>query len=71
MIKDFAQDILYEKKEGVARITINRPRAHNAPTTNTMKEMSEAFRDAEFDPAIGVVVLSRVLVIRHSVPAVI
>lgn len=67
---DFA-DILTRKNRGVARIVINRPQAHNAPTTNTMKEMLEALRDAEFDSTIGVVVLYRVLVIRHSVPAVI
>ena len=52
------EDILYEKKGGVARITINRPQAYNAFTTNTMKEMAEAFSDAELDPAIGVVVLT-------------
>ena len=51
-------DILYEKKEGVARITINRPQTYNAFTTNTMKEMAEALGDAELDPAVGVVVLT-------------
>ena len=52
------QDILYEKKAGIAKITINRPHVYNAFTTNTMKEISEALTDAEFDPAVGVVVLT-------------
>ena len=52
------QDILYEKKNGVAKITINRPHVYNAFTTHTMREISEALSDAEFDPAIGVVVLT-------------
>jgi naphthoate synthase len=50
-------DILYEKKDGIARITINRPQAYNAFTTDTTKEMAEAFEDAEFDADVGVVVL--------------
>jgi dihydroxynaphthoic acid synthetase len=51
-------NILYDKKDGVARITINRPQTYNAFTTNTMKEMVEVLSDAELDPAVGVVVLT-------------
>lgn len=51
-------DILYEKKPGVARITINRPDALNAFTTRTTKELAEAFEDACYDDRIGVVVLT-------------
>lgn len=51
------EDIIYEKKDGVARITINRPHAYNAFTTRTMKEIAEAVTDAERDTKIGVVVL--------------
>jgi len=57
-VKMQVSDILYEKKEGMARITINRPKKYNAFTTNTMKEIAQAFSDAELDPAIGVVVLT-------------
>lgn len=52
------EDILYEKKNGVARIAINRPQAMNAFRTRTLEEMMEAVQDAAEDGAIGVIVLS-------------
>jgi naphthoate synthase len=52
------QDILYGKKDGVAKITINRPQAYNAFTTCTLKEIAQALTDAELDSDIGVVVLT-------------
>jgi naphthoate synthase len=51
------KDIIYEKKEGIAKITINRPHAYNAFTSNTLRELALAFEDADRDPAVGVVVL--------------
>ncbi|MBM3118702.1 MAG: 1,4-dihydroxy-2-naphthoyl-CoA synthase [Chloroflexi bacterium] len=51
-------DILYEKRPGVARITINRPDALNAFTTHTTKELAVALEDACYDDRIGVVVLT-------------
>lgn len=51
-------DIIYEKRPGVARITINRPEAFNAFTSHTMKEMVEALGEAADDDRIGVVVLT-------------
>ena len=51
-------DILYEKKNGVAWITINRPETRNAFRTITVAELTDAFLDARWDPAIGVVVLT-------------
>jgi naphthoate synthase len=51
-------DILYEKTDGVAWITINRPEVRNAFRTRTVRELTEAFEDAKFDSAIGVVVLT-------------
>ncbi len=53
------EDILYHKSEdGIARITINRPRVRNAFRPLTVKEMSRAFTDARDDAGIGVVILT-------------
>src|SRR5512134_2952920 len=51
-------DILYEKADGVAWITINRPEVRNAFRTKTVEELTDAFLDARWDPAVGVVVLT-------------
>lgn len=51
------EDIIYEKKDGVAMITINRPDALNAFTTKTIEEMTEAVVDAGEDGRIGVIVI--------------
>ncbi len=51
-------DILYEKNEGVAWVTINRPQVRNAFRTRTVRELTEAFEDARWDPSIGVVVIT-------------
>src|SRR5262245_49980041 len=51
-------EILYEKSDGIARVTINRPAAYNALTASTLREMIAAFRDAAWDDAVAVVVLT-------------
>ena len=51
-------DIIYQKKEGVAQITINRPEKLNAATQLTMYEIIQALSDAWVDSSIGVVVIS-------------
>lgn len=51
------EDIIYEKAEGIARVTINRPEVRNAFRPLTVKEMQRAFEDARDDAEIGVVVL--------------
>jgi naphthoate synthase len=56
-VKEYT-DIIYEKAEGIARITINRPEKRNAFRPQTLFEMMEAFRDAHEDPEIGVVLLT-------------
>jgi len=52
------EDILFEKRDGVATITINRPNVLNAFRAKTVEEMLEAMRDAENDHDIGVIVLA-------------
>lgn len=52
------EEIKYQKAEGIAKITINRPHRRNAFTPLTVDEMSDALRDARFDPEIGVVILT-------------
>ena len=51
-------DILYDKTDGIAKITINRPEVHNAFRPLTLDEMQAAFEDAHRDPAVGVVLLT-------------
>lgn len=51
-------DITYEKAEGIAKITINRPEVRNAFRPLTVDEMSKALSDARFDDAIGVIILT-------------
>jgi naphthoate synthase len=56
-VKDY-QDIIYEKWDGIAKITINRPEVRNAFRPETVNEMHEAFEDAREDPGIGVILLT-------------
>ncbi|GAB4210300.1 MAG: 1,4-dihydroxy-2-naphthoyl-CoA synthase [Synechococcales cyanobacterium] len=51
-------DILYDKAQGMARITINRPERRNAFRPQTVVELMDAFADARQDPSIGVVFLT-------------
>src|SRR5947208_13807460 len=52
------EDIRYEKWQGIAKITIDRPEVRNAFRPQTLFEMSWAFNDAREDPEVGVVVLT-------------
>ncbi len=52
------QDIVYEKAEGIAKVTINRPEVRNAFRPRTVEEMIHAFADAREDQQIGVVILT-------------
>jgi naphthoate synthase len=51
-------DIKYDKADGIAKITINRPQVRNAFRPLTVKEMSAAFNDARDDAQVGVVILT-------------
>lgn len=52
------EDVIYEKKDGVAKVIINRPAVYNAFRPQTVRELVQAFRDAWDDTTIGVVVLT-------------
>lgn len=52
------QELVYETKGPVARLTLNRPAKLNAITQNLYRELRHAFIRAELDQAIEVVVLT-------------
>ena len=52
------KDIIYEKSEGVGKVTINRPHRRNAFTPDTIQEMIDAFSNTRDDSNIGVVLLT-------------
>lgn len=56
-VKDY-KDINYEKMDGIAKITINRPEKRNAFRPETVFEMYEAFSDAREDQSVGVILLT-------------
>jgi naphthoate synthase len=51
-------DILFEKAEGISKITINRPEVRNAFRPQTLSELMDAFERSREDPEIGVVILT-------------
>lgn len=52
------KNILYEKKNWVATVTINRPEVHNCLNFATLKELGTAFQDAAWDDEVAVVVVT-------------
>lgn len=52
------KDIIYEKADGIAKVTINRPEVRNAFRPETVIEMYNAFVDAREDQTIGVILLT-------------
>jgi naphthoate synthase len=56
-VKDY-QDIIYEKSNGIAKITINRPEKRNAFRPETTQELYNAFEDAREDSNTGVILLT-------------
>src|SRR2546426_3383938 len=52
------EDILYDARDDVAWITINRPEVRNAFRAKTVDELIAAFRAGWGDPEVGVVVLT-------------
>ncbi len=52
------QEILFHKYNGIARISINRPKVHNAFTPLTVNEMIDAMTICREDPEVGVIILT-------------
>jgi naphthoate synthase len=52
------EEILFDSFEGIARITINRPRYRNAFTPDTTREMCDAMTLCREDQGISVVILT-------------
>ncbi|WP_206832661.1 1,4-dihydroxy-2-naphthoyl-CoA synthase [Alicyclobacillus fructus] len=55
-VKEYT-DIIYERAEGIARVTINRPEVRNAFRPETVMEMIDAFQHIRDDSSTGVVLL--------------
>jgi len=51
-------DVIYEKRDGVAWLKLNRPETYNAKRGITMEEMADALLDASKDSSVRVVVIS-------------
>ena len=52
------ENVLYEKRGGIAYVTVNRPKVLNALNTPTWKDLRTAFEDARDDPAVRGVILT-------------
>jgi enoyl-CoA hydratase len=52
------QTLLYEKKDGIGTVTINRPDKRNALNTAVYEELYDIFEDMEKDPEVRAVILT-------------
>ncbi|HLZ49391.1 MAG TPA: enoyl-CoA hydratase-related protein [Candidatus Acidoferrum sp.] len=52
------ENLLYEKKDGIAFITFNRPKVLNALNRKTIEELRDALLDARDDSAVRVLILT-------------
>jgi enoyl-CoA hydratase/carnithine racemase len=51
-------NVQYEKKDSIARVTVNRPKVLNALNTPTWADLRSAFEDAKADAAVHSVILT-------------
>ena len=51
-------NVLYEKKNGIAYVTVNRPKVLNALNTPTWTDIRTAFEDVRDDPAVHGAILT-------------
>jgi len=52
------ENLLYEKKDGIAYVTFNRPKVLNALNRQTIEEFHRVLLDAKHDPAVRVLILT-------------
>lgn len=52
------ETLIYEKREGIAYITLNRPEAGNAINTKMMAELDSTWEDVREDSAVHVVIMT-------------
>src|SRR5258708_12423356 len=52
------ENVLYEKRNGIAYVTVNRPKVLNALNTPTWTDIRTAFEDARDDTAVHGVILT-------------
>ncbi len=52
------ENLLYEKKDGIAYVTLNRPKVLNALNQRTWQDLRAAFEDARDDAAVRGVILT-------------
>jgi enoyl-CoA hydratase len=52
------ETLLYEKRDSIAYVTVNRPKVLNALSQKTWEDLRKAFEDAGEDPAIRGVILT-------------
>lgn len=58
MINQLQKTIVLDQKEGVLRLTLNRPEVHNAFNTTLILEVTDAVERAKDDDAIRVVIIT-------------
>ncbi len=52
------ENLKYEVKEGIAYVTVNRPKALNALSKDVLSELMSAFAEVDKDPAVQVAILT-------------
>src|SRR5699024_5273243 len=58
-VRDY-KEIIYEKYNGIAKVTMNRPEKHNALTPLSVNEMIDTVAAVRDDSSIGIIVLNGV-----------
>ena len=58
MVSRMYENLLYEVRDGIAYVTINRPEVRNALNRKTLSDLGEAFQSASDDESVRVVILT-------------